>query len=170
MSLIFEHYWPLVLLALIPVLVWVQRKSAVDLSPRHLQLSLAIRCGLIVLLALALMQPTLLRSSARLAVVYLLDVSQSVSPGAVQEGLEWIRKTYASGSSSASAFLAFGANSLAFDSPDALAKVPVSAKPQPGAIDQSTRHAPFHRITSSASWSSPTAIPTPAILIRQSNT
>jgi Ca-activated chloride channel homolog len=83
------------------------------------------------------MQPTLLRSSARLAVVYLLDVSQSVSPGAVQEGLEWIRKTYASGSSSASAFLAFGANSLAFDSPDALAKVPVSAKPQPGAIDQS---------------------------------
>jgi len=88
MSLIFEHYWPLLLLGLIPVLALIQRRSAVDLSSRHLQLSLLIRCGLIVLLALALMQPTLLRSSARVAVVYLLDVSQSVSPGAVQEGLE----------------------------------------------------------------------------------
>ena len=37
MSLIFEHYWPLLLLGLIPLLVLIQRKSAVDLSPRHLQ-------------------------------------------------------------------------------------------------------------------------------------
>ena len=67
MSLIFEHYWPLLLLGLIPVLVLIQRRSAVDLSPKHLRLSLLLRCGLIVLLALALMQPTLLRSSARVA-------------------------------------------------------------------------------------------------------
>jgi len=137
MSLIFEHYWPLLLLGLIPVLVLVQRRSAVDLSPKHMQLSLLLRCGLILLLALALMQPTLLRSSARVAVVYLLDVSQSVSPSAVQDGLQWIKTTSASGNASSSQFLAFGANSLAFDSPDALAKVPVSGKPKPGAIDQS---------------------------------
>ena len=137
MSLIFEHYWPLLLLGLIPVLVLIQRRSAVDLSPKHLRLSLLLRCGLIVLLALALMQPTLLRSSARVAVVYLLDVSQSVSPNAVQDALEWIRKTSGAGSASSSAFLAFGANSLAFDTPEALAKVPVSSKPKPGAIDQS---------------------------------
>jgi Ca-activated chloride channel homolog len=136
MSLIFEHYWPLLLLGLIPFLVLVQRRSAVDLSPKHHDLSLFLRCSLIVLLALALMQPTLLRSSARVAVAYLLDVSQSVSPSAVQEGLEWIRKTSASGSSSSSTYVAFGANSLAFDTPEALAKAPVSSKPQPGAIDQ----------------------------------
>ena len=102
MSLIFEHYWPLLLLGLIPVLVLIQRRSAVDLSPKHLRLSLLLRCGLIVLLALALMQPTLLRSSARVAVVYLLDVSQSVSPNAVQDGLEWIRKTSGAGNASSS--------------------------------------------------------------------
>src|SRR5688572_31915660 len=137
MSLIFEQYWPLLLLALMPVLVLVQRKSAVDLSPRHLKLSLLIRCALLFLLALALMQPTLARSSARLAIGYLLDVSQSVSPNAIEDGLQWIRKTDAEGSSSSSTFLAFGANSLAFDTPDALGKVPVSSKPQPGAVDQS---------------------------------
>ena len=137
MSLIFEHYWPLLLLGLIPVLLWVRRSSAVDLSPRHLSLSLLIRSALIVLLALALMQPTVLRSSARMATVYLLDISQSVSPTAVQEALEWIRKTDAAGGASSSRFLAFGANSLAFDTPEELAKVPVSTKPQPGAIDQS---------------------------------
>ena len=137
MSLIFEHYWPLLLLGLIPVLLWVRRSSAVDLSPRHLSLSLLIRSALIVLLALALMQPTVLRSSARVATVYLLDISQSVSPTAVQEALEWIRKTDAAGGASSSRFLAFGANSLAFDTPEELAKVPVSTKPQPGAIDQS---------------------------------
>src|SRR5678815_295233 len=137
MSLIFEHYWPLLLLVLIPFVVWVRRSSAVDLSPKHLSLSVLIRSVLLVLLALVLMQPTLLRSSARVATVYLLDISQSVSPAAVQEALEWIRKTNAAGSASSSKFLAFGANSLAFDTPEALAKVPVSTKPQPGAIDQS---------------------------------
>ena len=49
----------------------------------------------------------------------------------------WIRKTDSAGGSSSSRFLAFGANSLAFDTPEDLAKVPVSSKPQPGAIDQS---------------------------------
>ncbi|HET9942254.1 MAG TPA: hypothetical protein VFR05_02870, partial [Terriglobia bacterium] len=137
MSLIFEHYWPLLLLGLLPLLVWIQRKSAVDLSPRHLQLSLLIRSALLILLMLALMQPTLARSSARLAIVYLLDVSQSVSPNAIQDALQWIRKTDADGSASSSTFLAFGANSLAFDTPDALGKVPVSSKPEEGAIDQS---------------------------------
>src|SRR5678815_803633 len=137
MSLIFEHYWPLMLLALVPLLAWIRRSTVVDLSARHLQLSLLIRSALIALLAMALMQPTLLRSSARVATVYLLDISQSVSPAAVQDGLQWIRKTDASGKSSTSQFLAFASNSLAFDTADALAKVPVAPKPQPGAIDQS---------------------------------
>src|SRR5262245_58674408 len=112
MSLIFEHYWPLVFLLAIPVLIRVRRQSAVDLSPKHLRLSLLIRCALITLLALALMQPSLLRSSSRIATVYLLDVSQSISPSAVQDGLAWIRRIGSTGASPK--FLAFGANSLAF--------------------------------------------------------
>jgi uncharacterized membrane protein/uncharacterized protein YegL len=137
MSLLFEHYWPLVLLLVIPVLIFVKRNTDDDLSPKHLRLSLLVRSTLIVLLALMLMQPTLLRSSSRVATVYLLDVSQSVSPSAIQDGLEWIRKTSASGNAADSKFLAFASNSLAYDTPEALAKVPVATKPTPGAIDQS---------------------------------
>ena len=138
MSLIFEHYWPLLLLALIPVLVWIRRNSAVDLSARHLRLSLLIRCGLIVLLALALMQPTLLRSSARVATVYLARrLPECQSRLRSRMGCSGSARRSSAGGSSSSRFLAFGANSLAFDTPEGLAKVPVSSKPQPGAIDQS---------------------------------
>jgi Ca-activated chloride channel homolog len=137
MSLIFENYWPLLLLGVIPLLVWAQRRSAVDLSPKHFRLSLLIRSGLIVVLVLALMQPTLLRTSSRVATVYLVDISQSVSPNAVQDALEWIRKTRAAGGSAYSRYVAFASNSLAFDSLEALAKVPVSSTPRAGTIDQS---------------------------------
>jgi uncharacterized membrane protein len=107
-----------------------------DLAPRHLTLSTILRTGLILALALAMTQPTLQRSSDRISTVYLLDVSQSVSPTALQDALAWIRKTDTDGDASHSRFLAFAANSLEFDSADALAKAPVSQKPQPGAIDQ----------------------------------
>jgi uncharacterized membrane protein len=137
MSLIFENYWPLMLLVAVPWLWWVRRRSAMDLAPKHLTLSTILRTALILALALAMTQPTLLRNSARISTVYLLDISQSVSPTAIQDALAWIRKTDGEGSASHARFLAFAANSLEFDSADDLAKAPVSQKPQPGAIDQS---------------------------------
>ena len=136
MSLIFEHYWPLLLLALIPWLGGFARfrcRSQRQASPAFA----ADSSGLHRLLALALMQPTLLRSSARIATVYLLDVSNSMSPVPFRMRCSGFAKPSEAGASSSSKFLAFGANSLAFDTPEELAKVPVSSKAQPGAIDQS---------------------------------
>src|SRR5438477_7850882 len=123
MSLTFENYWPLVLLAVIPWLWWVRGRSAVDVSPKHLKLSTILRSCLILAITLALMQPTILRTSSRIATVYLLDVSESVNPTSVQDGLAWIRKTDSAGNASSSKFLAFASNSMAFDSPAELAKV-----------------------------------------------
>jgi Ca-activated chloride channel family protein len=137
MRLIFENYWPLVLLGVIPWLWWMRGRSAVDLSPKHLKLSTLFRSALIVAIVLALMQPTIQRTSARISTVYLLDVSESVAPGSIQDALEWIRKTDAAGGAADSRFLAFAANSLVFDNASDLAQVKVSGKPQPGAIDQS---------------------------------
>src|SRR6185503_7207567 len=137
MSLVFESYWPLVFLAVIPWLWWVRGRSAVDLSPKHLTLSTYFRSALIVAIVLALMQPTILRTSSRISTVYLLDVSESVSPTSVQDALAWIRKTASAGGASDSKFVVFAANSLVFDNPADLAQVKVSSKPQPGAIDQS---------------------------------
>ena len=43
------------------------------------------------------MQPILYKTSTYVSVVYLLDVSQSVAPGAIQKAIDWIQKTNASG-------------------------------------------------------------------------
>ena len=45
------------------------------------------------LLILALMQPVLKRSGDWISAVYLMDVSESVSPSAIQNALQWIEQT-----------------------------------------------------------------------------
>jgi Ca-activated chloride channel family protein len=133
----FDTYWPLLLLAIIPYLWWVQRKTLTDLSPKHLQLSGAVRSGIVLLLALSLMQPVLYRSGAWLSVVYLLDVSQSVSPPAIQSAIQWIEQTNSSGSASHARFIPFAANSTVFETLAQLKEVEVASKSSRGSIDQS---------------------------------
>src|SRR5215468_3253492 len=91
-SFTFDTYWPLALLLIIPYLWWVQRKTLTDLSPKHLQLSGAVRSTIVVLIALALMQPVLYRSGSWMSVVYLLDLSESISPAAIQDAIQWIQQ------------------------------------------------------------------------------
>jgi uncharacterized membrane protein len=137
MRLTFESYWPLLFLLLVPYLWWVRRSSAVDLSPSHLRLTTIVRSIIVCALTVALMQPILYKTSTYVSVVYLLDVSQSVSPGAIQKAIDWIRKTNASGNPDHSEFVAFGANSQDFDRIDDLKKVKVSQQEAPGALNQS---------------------------------
>ena len=68
MRLSFDTYWPLLLLLIIPYLWWVQRRTLTDLSPKHLQVSGAVRSTIVLLIALALMQPVLYRTGAWLSV------------------------------------------------------------------------------------------------------
>src|SRR6516162_3477234 len=93
MRLTFETWWPLIFLAIIPFLWRVSRSTVVDLSPSHLRLFTAVRSAIVILLALALMQPTLYRSGGYMSVLYLLDVSQSVAPSEIQRALDWVRRT-----------------------------------------------------------------------------
>jgi uncharacterized membrane protein/uncharacterized protein YegL len=133
----FDTYWPVLLLLIIPYLWWVQRKSQTDLSAKHLQLSGSVRSAIVTLLALSLMQPVLYHSGAWLSVVYLLDVSQSVSPQAIQSGIQWIEQTNRSGSASHARFIPFAANSTVFETLDQLKEVEVASKSAQGSIDQS---------------------------------
>lgn len=132
----FERFWPLALLAIIPCLLWVKKRTVVDLSPKHLRLSIWIRAALIAVIAFALTQPALVRATEYISTVYLLDVSQSVSPAAVQEALQWIRQTHETGNAHHARFVAFGANSMAFEGPEALSRAPVSTTGNAGTIDQ----------------------------------
>jgi len=133
----FDTYWPLLLLALIPGLWWMQRRTLTDLSPKHLQLAGIVRSVIIVLIALALMQPVVYRSGAWVSVVYLLDVSQSVSPQAIQSSMEWIQKTNDAGGPEHARFVPFAVNSRVFDRLDQLKEVQVGSGASRNSIDQS---------------------------------
>jgi uncharacterized membrane protein len=92
----------------------------------------------VVLIAFALMQPMLYRSGDWQSVVYLLDVSQSVAPPAIQEAVSWIENANDTGNPAHSRFIAFGQNSAVFDDLQGLKTVEVSAQAgSNGAVDQS---------------------------------
>lgn len=137
MRLTFETYWPLIFLVLIPYLWWVRRRTTMDLSPKHLRLSTVLRSILIVGLVLALMQPVLYKASSAVSVVYLLDVSHSVEPGAIKQAIEWIAKTNDTGRPDHASFVAFGSDSIAFDSLADLRKVQLSGERREGAVNES---------------------------------
>jgi hypothetical protein len=136
-SLSFDTYWPLLLLALVPLLWIFQRRSQTDLTAKHLKLAGLVRSTILVLLVLALMQPVLKRSGDWISVLYLMDVSESVAPSAIQNSIQWIQQTNNEGHPDQARFVPFGANSQLLDSVDQLKNVTVSAKEAAGAIDQS---------------------------------
>jgi Ca-activated chloride channel family protein len=137
MRLSFDIYWPLFLLLVIPYLWWVQRRTQTDLSPKHLKLAGVVRSAIVVLIVLALMQPVIYRSGGWISVVYLLDVSQSVSPPAIQSAIEWIQQTNGAGHPDHARFIPFAANAGVFDKLDQLKEVQVATKASRGSIDQS---------------------------------
>src|SRR5438876_4744188 len=137
MRLSFDTYWPLLLLLVIPYLWRVQTKTLADLSPKHLRLAGVVRSAIIALIALALMQPVLYRSGAWESVVYLLDVSESVSPAAIQSAIEWMQQTNNQGHPDHSRFIPFAANSTVFETLDQLKQVQVASQSSQGSIDQS---------------------------------
>src|SRR6185295_4100947 len=97
MRLTLETYWPLVLALIIPCLWWMRRYTAAALSPKQLLLSTFIRTIIVSLLVAALMQPVIHWPGAAVSSIYLLDVSQSIAPSAIQDAIEWIRETNAAG-------------------------------------------------------------------------
>src|SRR4051812_37606571 len=111
----FYTYWPLLLVLFIPYIWWVQRRTLTDLSPKHLQLSGAIRSTIIALLAFALMQPVIYRAGTWISAVYLLDVSESVSGQAIQSAIQWIQETNGAGHPDHARFIPFAANSTVFE-------------------------------------------------------
>ena len=137
MRLTVQTYWPLLLLAMIPFVWWMRRATTMDLSAKHLRLSTIVRSAIICLLAAALMQPVLYKPSTYVSVVYLLDVSRSVSPGSVKKAIEWIQQTNDAGRPDHSKFIAFGSNALEFDKVDDLKKVKVSSRAAVDVLDQS---------------------------------
>ncbi|MSQ59168.1 MAG: VWA domain-containing protein [Betaproteobacteria bacterium] len=88
--LAFAAYWPLVFLAGILVIAWFTRRQRTSLSPRRVRAAALVRMGVLSLLVLALMRPTLQTPERDVAVVYALDISRSIAPAFVKSALDAI--------------------------------------------------------------------------------
>ncbi len=102
----------LLLLLLIPVFAWMGWPSAGPARRREL-LALILRLGIVLCLTLSLAGLEIVRSGDDLAVVFLIDVSDSMSPQAVAVETDYVRAALASMQpDDRAAIVLFGADAL----------------------------------------------------------
>jgi uncharacterized membrane protein len=133
--------WPVALLAAVPLIFWMAKRSRARMSRRHLVATTLVRTGAIVCLALALMRPQWHGASAGVSVVYALDVSRSVSSAFMDSAIEWIGRADREGRPAQARYLAFADRAAVAASSADLRKVMVAdatrGSVSPGALDQS---------------------------------
>ena len=126
-TLSFASYWPLWLLALLPLVGWASLRSRTNLGRRHLALATALRSLALLLLVLALTQPARTARIAEISVVYAVDVSRSVASGFVQSALDFAARANARAAPSTTRYVVFADRARLVDSLEDVAKVGVSA-------------------------------------------
>jgi len=141
MSLLFTHSWPLLLLPAVVLLWWARRTTLIEFHPRQIDLMVGARVVAFIAAVLAMTQPVLHRTGSWMAVAYVLDVSQSVDPGSIEEGIRWVESAVAQGASQGDAetarLLAFGGNAVGASEPGAFRTLRVADGAVAGAVDRS---------------------------------
>ena len=119
-SISLEQLWPLPLILVLPFIWWVQRDSFSGFESRQRILQSIVRSLVLLLLISALLQPTLLRSGSWQSVVYLLDLSASVSSASRVAAAEWITQAHERGQPDHVQIMAFAADTVSVADPDEL--------------------------------------------------
>jgi len=105
--------WALTLLVLLPLAGWIASRGGVHMPRDRAWFSLALRLLVLALLVLALAMPRVLRTANRLSTVFLVDVSNSITPDQVNAELGWIRSALAAqGPRDQAGVVLFGANAV----------------------------------------------------------
>ncbi len=86
----FTNTAALVLLGLIPVAIYLARHSLAALARRRARAAIALRVLILLLIVMALAGLRIRLATRDLAVIFLVDVSSSVSPGAGRAAVEFI--------------------------------------------------------------------------------
>ena len=120
MNIAVEYYWPIILLVLIPIVWWVQRRSFTGFTAQQRELQTVVRSTVLLVLIFALMQPTWERSGRWLSVVYLLDQSASVSPASAVTDSQWISASTLEGQPDHWQAMTFGASTATLDDLEAV--------------------------------------------------
>lgn len=114
------------LLAVIP-LVWVALKySRTNFNPRQRVLQAVVRSVLLALVVFALARPVVSAGSSKLAVVYLVDVSTSVAPAAIDDAADTIDTLNRDLAPAVSRIVTFGLNAAVVADTAALRQVGAS--------------------------------------------
>ncbi len=137
MTITYGHFWPLLILLVIPLFWGVLRHTTIGLSPRHLRATVIVRTTVLVLLTLALMRPVWHRAGKWISVVYALDVSSSIEPGFLDTAIDWIASSNTSGAPDHAGFIAFGGSAQNVGSVEGIRGVGVSNDGSNGSINQS---------------------------------
>jgi Mg-chelatase subunit ChlD len=129
----------LVLLALAPLFWLIARRSRRGMHARRWRLALAARLGVLTLLALALADPRVKLPADRLAVAFLVDVSDSMGQSARAEAEQWVaRALQEMPSGDDAAVVAFAADALVERAASPLRDLPaLHSDPSPRATDLS---------------------------------
>lgn len=125
-QLTFAATWPLWLLVLLPLGVWVAWRSRTNLAPAHIAAVSALRALTFVALIVALMQPEWTAPMRQVSVVYALDVSRSVASGFVQSALQFIEKANREASPAATRYVVFADGTRSPSSPQQVPQVGVT--------------------------------------------
>ncbi|MHC4601664.1 MAG: hypothetical protein ACYS47_21935, partial [Planctomycetota bacterium] len=84
MNLYALHFWPILLLPVLGIFYLLSRKSLTEGARGRALVVFALRASVLILLLLALMDVHVRRVADHLAVIFLLDKSQSI-PGSLRE-------------------------------------------------------------------------------------
>jgi Mg-chelatase subunit ChlD len=85
----------LLVVAVTPFLVWVVSRSLADLPRIQRYLAVALRTGLIVVLALCLARLARTTETTRVSTIFLVDVSESVPDGALEDARALVQDAWA---------------------------------------------------------------------------
>src|SRR5262245_65665700 len=116
MSLSWTEPASLWLLAVVP-LIWAARRwGRTNFNRRQQILQASVRSVLLAALAIALARPVISTGSSRLSVVYVVDLSHSISSRAVAEAADRIDALTAGARPAHSRIVAFGADVINLES------------------------------------------------------
>lgn len=131
--------WPFTLLAALPIIWWLTGHNHAGIGRERLAVATVLRCLALAAIVVALVKPTLRLSSNDMSVVYVVDVSTSVSRQFLKEALDWIAQIDALHRPASSRAVVFGDNAELVDSVDAVRSVSLASgngRRSEGIIDQ----------------------------------
>ena len=127
-----ETFWPLVLLVALPVIWWLARHHRAGIARNRVVAAAVLRCLALGAIVLALLRPAMKLHSEDVTVVYVVDVSHSISRHFVNEAIDWIARINAQFEPKHARAVLFGRDAVLVGPEDAAGTISLPAKAPSG--------------------------------------